>query len=95
MYNIQLKTFQHIPEGWCLRPGSNRHGLLHPQDFKSCVSANSTTQAKSVEATPGFEPGNEGFADLCLSQLGDVALLGAEDGIRTRDPLLGKEVLYH
>ena len=21
--------------------------------------------------------------------------LGAEDGIRTRDPLLGKEILYH
>ena len=27
-----------------------------------------------MEATPGFEPGNKGFADLCLSQLGDVAV---------------------
>ena len=27
--------------------------------------------------------------------LGYVALTGAENEIRTRDPLLGKEVLYH
>ena len=30
---------------WCPRPGSNRHGNLFPQDFKSWASANSATSA--------------------------------------------------
>ena len=40
--------------------------------------------------------GDRGFADLCLDQLGYVApgYSRAEDEIRTRDPLLGKEMLY-
>ena len=46
------------------------------QDFKSCVSTNSTTEAYKKEAA------FRGF--LC----------GAGDGIRTRDPNLGKVVLY-
>ncbi|SRR5574344_971019 len=30
---------------WCLGPESNRHGCHHPQDFKSCASTSSATQA--------------------------------------------------
>ena len=50
-----------------------------PRDFKSLASAYSTTAAKKIhsapnavqsavlEAPPGFEPGDKGFADLCLT----------------------------
>ena len=40
---------------------------------------------------------NRGIKVLQTSALplGYVALTGAENEIRTRDPLLGKEVLYH
>ena len=63
-----------------------------------------------LEATPGFEPGNKGFADLCLTtwlwrriQITKDAYFcvfclvvnGAEDEIRTRDVHLGKVTLYH
>ena len=48
-----------------------------------------------LEATTGFEPVMEVLQTSALP-LGHVAGLGrgAEDEIRTRDPLLGKEVLY-
>ena len=63
-----------------------------------------------LEATPGFEPGNRGFADLCLTAWlwrrgwiclsaemisADKHIIGAEDEIRTRDFHLGKVTLYH
>ncbi len=71
-----------------------------------------------LEATAGFEPANEGFANPCLTtwprrlkvrpdtiNLYFRALRqkyipfkganGAGNGIRTRDPNLGKVVLYH
>ncbi|BAT47975.1 uncharacterized protein BTUAT1_08410 [Bacillus altitudinis] len=73
----------------------NRHGSHLPQDFKSCVSANSTTPAVfSKKATPGFEPGIKVLQTSALP-LGYAAIIGAEDGIRTRDPHLGKVVFYH
>ena len=49
-----------------------------------------------LEATAGFEPANEGFADPCLTTWPRRrARNGAGNGIRTRDPNLGKVVLYH
>ena len=53
----------------------------------------------ALEATSGFEPLIEVLQTSALP-LGHVALTticyaGAEDEIRTRDPLLGKEMLYH
>ena len=60
-----------------------------------------------MEAPPGFEPGNRGFADLCLTawlwyrlfkMAGGIeppAIIGAGYEIRTRDFHLGKVTLYH
>ena len=51
---------------------------------------------KCLEATSGFEPLNGGFADPCLTTwLRRHLFYGAEDEIRTRDILLGKEAFYH
>ena len=50
-----------------------------------------------MEATSGFEPLVQLLQSRALP-LGDVALNiknGAGDGDRTRDFLLGKEMLYH
>ncbi len=56
----------------------------------------SKTTYKKLEATTGFEPVHRGFADPRLNHLATSPLkfFGAEDGIRTHDPLLGKEMLY-
>ena len=35
-----------IPPRWCLRPDLNRHEGWFSQDFKSCASTNSATQAR-------------------------------------------------
>ena len=43
---------------WCLGPESNRHGCHHPQDFKSCASTSSATQAfHYFRHTPIFKNG--------------------------------------
>ena len=61
----------------------------------------------NFEAAVGFEPTNKGFADPRLRPLGHAANkqtykekstevdFRAGDGGRTRDPNLGKVVLYH
>ena len=49
---------------------------------------------QKVEAPPRIELGIKVLQTSALP-LGYVALTGAENEIRTRDPLLGKEVLYH
>ena len=44
--------------------------IIHPRDFKSLVSTNSTTRAtKLIEASAGFEPANDGFANRSLKPL--------------------------
>ena len=91
----------------CRGPESNRYGSHLPQDFKSCASASSATPAKSftrsnpystflfMEAATGFEPVVKVLQTSALP-LGYAAIYdGAEDGIRTRDPHLGKVVFYH
>ena len=47
-----------------------------------------------LEVPPGFEPGNEGFADLCLTTWLWHRNNGAVDETRTRDLHLGKVALY-
>ena len=50
---------------------------------------------KLIKAASGFEPLNRGFADPRLNHLATPPHnTGAEDGIRTRDLLLGKETFY-
>ena len=52
--------------------GRTRTGTsLRTMDFKSIVSTNSTTRAlKKDEASAGFEPANNGFANRPLKPLG-------------------------
>ena len=40
---------------WCLRPDLNRHGIWLPQDFKSCASTNSATQANKMVSRTELE----------------------------------------
>ncbi len=47
-----------------------------------------------MEAAPRFELGSKGFADLCLTTWLCRLMFGAENEIRTRDPRLGKAMLY-
>ena len=47
-----------------------------------------------LEVPPGFGPGNEGFADLCLTTWLWHQINGAVDETRTRDLHLGKVALY-
>ena len=47
-----------------------------------------------MEAATGFEPVVRVLQTRALP-LGYAANFGAEDGVRTRDPHLGKVVFYH
>ena len=71
---------------WCLGPESNRHGCHHPQDFKSCASTSSATQAHHslnyLEAPIGFEPMIRELQSHALP-LGYSALYGAGEENRT------------
>ena len=58
----------------------NPHGHFCPKDFKSFVST-----------IPPPEPGKRNR----LENSSPSSVSGAENGIRTRDPHLGKVVLYH
>ena len=60
-------------------------------------------QGFSLEVTPGFEPGNEGFADPCLTTwlwrhmqpcINRADINGAGNEARTRYLHLGKVALY-
>ncbi len=75
-------------------PGSdlNRYSHCCEQDFKSCVSTNSTTRAKRAEK----QMKGKLHCDICSQKKTSTegGFFGAEDEIRTRDPNLGKVVLY-
>ena len=88
----------------CREPESNRYGSHLPQDFKSCASASSATPAhlyakNNIQLWRRQPDSNrwikvlQTFA-LPLGYAADINN-GAEDGIRTRDPHLGKVVFYH
>ena len=63
----------------CPRRDLNPHGHCCPQDFKSCVSTNSTTRADRIcQKKSSLKRG----------------FFGAEDRARTGHPDLGKVVLY-
>ncbi len=75
---------------WCLGPDSNRHGSYLPQDFKSCASAYSATQAKRLERKTGFEPATLALARRC-STPEPLPQLVVRDGIEP--PTRGFSVL--
>ncbi len=54
IYSFRVDVFYFVPEA---RLELAR--IMHPRDFKSLVSTNSTTRARniSLEVAPGFEPG--------------------------------------
>ena len=58
-------------------------------------TGNTSKSAAGFGGTTRNRTGDKGFADLCLTAWLCRRNNGAENEIRTRDPLLGKEVLYH
>lgn len=78
--------------------GTRTHTSLRRTDFKSVASAIPPPRHEILgEAATGFEPVNRGFADPRLATWlrRPKKNNGAEDEIRTRDILLGKEAFYH
>ena len=49
------QTWVFLHKRWCLRPDLNRHVGLTTQDFKSCASTYSATQAKKMVSRWRFE----------------------------------------
>ena len=90
---------------WCPGPESNRYSR-RPRDFKSLVSTNFTTGAWWIMLQRGAEKnggwsrnrtGVHGVAVRCMTTLPSSHsrdLVGAGNETRTRDPDLGKVVLY-
>ena len=84
------------------------HNPIIPADYKSRgrglpYEASPFWMVLSLEVTPGFEPGNEGFADPCLTtwlchrmteRTEVLSVFGAGDEARTRYLDLGKVALY-
>ena len=66
---------------WCSGRESNPYGHYCPQDFKSCVSTYSTTRAAIISMS-------------IFKKTSRRERFGAENEIRTRDPNLGKVMLY-
>ena len=50
------RTWVFLHNIWCPRSDLNRYELLHSQDFKSCASTNSATEAHKLVSRWGFEP---------------------------------------
>ena len=74
--------------------GTRTHTPLQEADFKSAASTIPPPRPVK-KAASGFEPLHRGFADPRLNHLATPPYSsGAEDGIRTRDLLLGKEAFY-
>ena len=69
-----------------------------PPCYKKSIARD---DAFRMEAPPGFEPGSQGFADLCLTtwlwrqKNSAESTFGAGNETRTRDIHLGKVTLYH
>ena len=76
----------------CPGRGSNPHSRCGEQDFKSCVSTDSTTGAPfRAVAKLAYAALPETKKSIVIRW---ILLFGAEDEIRTRDPHLGKVMLY-
>ncbi len=79
--SLNYRAFHNII---CTRSGNRTRTAVRPQDFKSCVSTYSTIPA-SLRRMPELLLNNKALL---------VRALRAKDEIRTRDPDLGKVVLY-
>jgi hypothetical protein len=77
--------------GKCLERDSNPHGRCWPQDFKSCVSTDFTTQARVFEKAWPRRPCSPRPRLALVSR---IRLKRADDEARTRDLNLGKVALY-
>ncbi len=73
--------------------GRGRTDTPEEHDFESCASANSATPAWRRQ--PDSNRWIKVLQTLALPLGYAAEYLGAEDGIRTRDPNLGKVVFYH
>src|SRR5262249_31571106 len=79
----------------CWRAPRGAHRDTNAESLVECLSAvGSVGRKMRAEAAPGFEPGNGGFADLCLTTWLCRRRRRAGDRARTGDPNLGKVVLY-
>ena len=96
------------------RSGEERHDTRTIKHFFGNIFQNYYAEAQGIclladplaphlEVTPGFEPGNEGFADPCLTtwlchrmteRTEVLSVFGAGDEARTRYLDLGKVALY-
>ena len=95
-----------VPRRPKTRAASGPSGGYRPAAQKGRVlfvtkKASPRDDAFRMEAPPGFEPGSQGFADLCLTtwlwrqKNSAESTFGAGNETRTRDIHLGKVTLYH